>query len=215
MDRIERYRELREAQKSLNSRLLDTLPEGERSSKVIMAAARELGYQIVDGQTVAFPSKSAMERLFDFLLYEPGKTGKSRTQKLLETEHDLSPDEEMVLRAAVASETSLYQVVAVDESNATLQLYDLLRDRPDVTITDFALSETARHGYLFFMRVIEASEVAFCSGAAMGFRSEEKAFLLKKCNRLKKIRNPLMRSRKRFILFSELDALLGFHFEYT
>ena len=215
MDHIERYQELREAQSSVNNRLLDTLPEGQKGGKVLIAAARELGYEIVNDHTAALPSEAAIDRLYEFLLYEPGKTGKSRAQKLIEAEYDLDPDEEMVLRAAVASETSLYQVVAVDKSNATLRLHDLLRDRPDVTITDFAMSETARVGYLFFLRVIEIPEVSFCSGAAMAFLSEEKAFLLKKCKRLMKIRNPLMRSRKRYILFSELDALIGAPIEYT
>ena len=201
MPGLEEYRKLRSAQKSLNSRVLRFLPEG---AKVINTAARELGYRVGKG-AIVFPSEAAMDRLYDFLIYEPNRNGKSWVQRFFDSEHDIPLEEETVLRAAIASETSLFEVVAIERSASRIRLRDLLQERPDISITDISLSSTVNRKGLLFSRILAARETAFSSGTSIAFPSGDKAFLLKRCERLDKIRNASLRSRKRFALFVKLE----------
>ncbi|MFO7976510.1 MAG: hypothetical protein R6V12_17965 [Candidatus Hydrogenedentota bacterium] len=214
MDTIERYKELREAHKSLNTKLLDSLPVGSKGGSLFRTAARELGYQVKEG-TIVFSSEGAVDRLYEFLLYEPRKSGKSVAEKFLETEHDLTPDEEMILQKAVQTEPSLFRLVEVNKQAAQVRLSDILSDRPEVLITDINMSTTGRRGYLLFARILETPNVTFSSGTAMVFPPEDEPLLLKKYHRLRRVKNPFLRSRKRFALFTAMQERSGINIIYA
>jgi hypothetical protein len=201
---IKRYKKLRKAQKSLNTKLLDSLPDGAKGGSLFLTAARELGYQ-VKGDTIVFPSEAAMDRLYEFLLYVPSKNGKSMAEKFLETEHDLTPDEEMILRKALESEPSLFRVAGANKQAAQVRLHDLLSKRPEVLITDIHLSQTTRRGYLLFARILETPDVTFSSGTTMVFPEEDEPFLVKKCRQFRRVKNPFLRARKRFAFFAAMQ----------
>lgn len=204
MDRIERYKELRQAHKSLNTKLLDSLPKGSKGGSLFRAAARELGYH-VKGDTIVFSSEAAIDRLYEFLLYVPRGSGKSVAQKFIEAPHDLTPDEEIILRKAVQTEPSLFRILGANRQAAQVRLDDILSDQPEVLLTDINMSQTARSGYLLFARILETPNVSFSSGTGMVFPEEDEPLLLKKCHRLRRVRNPALRSRKRFALFTALQ----------
>ena len=205
---VEEYRRLRNAQKSLNSKLLDCLPRGARGNTVILSAARELGYY-VKHNTIVFSSEAAMDRLYDFLIYEPNRDGKSVAQRFLEDrdKHDISPDEETVLRAAANSSTSLFKIVHADRVTKRVDLNDLLLERPVVSIYDINLAKTlqGKSNGLLFGRILVAGNIAFSSGATLLFTEGEESFLLKQCEQLHKIGNAALRSRRRVALFMKME----------
>ena len=151
--------------------------------------------------------QAAMDRLYDFLIYEPNRSGKSLAGRFFDSEHDIPLEEETVLCAAIASEISMFEAVAIDRSTKRIRLHDLLQERPDVSITDIGFSSTVSCNGLLFARIFTVGETAFSSGASMGFPGGDKAFLLKQCERLDRIKNVALRSRKRFALFVKLEKL--------
>ena len=203
---LEKYRRLRNAQKSLNSKLLDSLPRGAKGTAILLSAARELGYP-VQRNAIVFPSEAAMDRLYDFLIYEVTPSGKSVAQRFLEDrdKHDISADEETVLRTAANSSTSLFKIVHTDRVAKRLDLNDLLVERPEVGIYDINLATTLQSKGLLFGRIFVAGNIAFSSGAALFFTEGEESFLLKQCEQLHKIGNAALRSRRRFALFMKME----------
>lgn len=203
MNHLKRYQELREAQKSLNNKLLGYAPQTNKKLSP-NKAAKALGYRIQDG-AIVFPNEMAMDRLFDYMLYEPAPGGKSWAQRFLESGPDLPPDEAAVLRAAAKPESSLFKVVGVNRVACQLTLRDLLRDVPDVRLTDIGMASTFALNRLLFTRIFVADGITFSSGAGIAFAEDQEAFVLKRCKRLQKIKNPAIRSRKTFALFVELE----------
>lgn len=213
MATVHDYQRFRAAQQSLNTKLLDSLPQGSKGRSVINGVARELGYKVKDG-TIVFPRQESLDRLSDSLIYDPGKDGKSAAQRCLEKGSAVSRDEEAVLRAAVASETSLYEVVDARRSEKRLLVHDLLRERDDLWAFDVGFSRTVTKSVLLFARVFTVGDVSFFSGGSVCFDPELKEFLLKKSQKLKKIRNEGLRARKRFALFIDMEKHSGHKVEY-
>ena len=193
---------------------MDFLPTGKAGKDLILATARELGYR-VKGGTINFESEEAMDRLCSFLLYEPQKNGKSIAQLYLESLPAISPVEKAILHAAAASTTALYEIVEVDARKKRLLLHNLLETCEDFWVWDIGLSATAKRGYLIFGRIFRVDEIAYFCGSEIAFPPEEKIILLNKCARLERIRNEYIRSRKRFILFLQLEKKTSLKTKYA
>lgn len=211
---IEEYRRLRADQTAINRRLMDSLPPGNKGRNMLLAAAKEIGYRVAGGG-IDLTNEASADRLQEYMFYEPRLDGKSLAQRFLESAPEISPGEEAVLRAAIASETSLYEVTEIDDLGCRLKFCDLLRDAPPLWITDINLSRTVSGRGLLFTRIITVGEISFTSGAAVGFPWDDKLFLLKKYQAVANIRNPAARSRKRYALFIGLGKYSNIEIRFS
>lgn len=214
MATLEDYRRLRDAQKSLNRTLLDRLRNQPRGSDILTRAAKEIGYRVRNG-AIMFDSEAAVDRLCDYLIYEPEANRKSIAQRYLDSKPVLQNEEMQVLQAAAVATTSLYQVDDIDRANKRFRVRDLLRDRPDLWLTDVGLSSTLTRRILLFARVFEIGDIAFVSGAAIAFESGDKAFLLEMAKSLDRIKNEALRARKRYALFVRLERISSIETTYS
>jgi hypothetical protein len=181
------------------------LPTGPSGRQIFLQTAKELGYRVKDG-AIIFSSEVAMDRLCDFLIYEPTlPQGKSLAQQYLESGPDIPEIETAVLRAAAVARTSLFETVEIAPSESRFLVRDLLQECSDFWITDINLSRTIKPGGLIFTRVLQVNEICFSTGAAVCFGPESKQFLLRKNERIEKIKNPVLRSRKQLVLFVSLE----------
>lgn len=201
---LQRYDELREAQRKANTALLKALPDGAKGRAMIFAGARALKYKVID-DTIAFPDDSATDRLYEFLLYEPRANGSVWAESVLESENELLPLEREVVRATVDGRVSLYEIRRVNRPESTILVQDLLDEGPDIEIVDRGLSRTASPDGIVFGRVVTVGELYFFSGASVTFGRGEKTLLLSQLAKLNKVRNDTLFRRKRFALFMELE----------
>jgi len=201
--RFDDYQRLREALKSLSSRLLNFERTHSRGRDALLVAAKYLGYN-VEGKNIYFPDSAGMDQLMDFFIYEPTATMRSVAQRYLDTQPDIPSDEYAVLEAAADSSTSLYQVIEAQPKKSRLLVRDLLHDRDDFWIMDSAMSATAPADLLIFMRVFHVGDISFSSGATIPFPLSDKDYLLAQCEKVRKIKKSAMRSRKRFAVFTKL-----------
>ncbi len=213
MTEVEEYLRLREAQKSLNKKLLDSLPNGIKGGSMIQRVAKELGYR-VKNSTIIFDTEASVDRLYEFLVYEADARGSSVASKYLASGAELPREESLVLRAAAGAAASLYAVTGIDPARKRLCMRDLLRQRDDCWITDVQLSGTITQHGLMYTRVFEVGQICFMSGAALCFEASERDFLLAKCRQLDKVKNVHLRSRKRYALFVRLAKLSSIETRY-
>jgi len=213
MPDIDEYLRLREAQKSLHNKLLDSLPKGPKARKMLNRAAKELGYRVKDG-AIIFDTEASMDRLFDFVLYEPDAGGRSMASRYLDMRPELPQEEELVLRSAVSSKSSLYALFKADRARGRLHLSSLVDPDDDCWIIDLELSRTITHQTVLFGRVFDVDGVCFSSGAPVCFDPHEAEFLLRKYHSFENVRNKYLRSRKRYGLFMQLAKGSRINIEY-
>lgn len=204
MPDLQRYDELREAQRKANTALLKALPGGTKGRAMIFAGARTLNYEVV-GDTIAFPDEEAADRLYEFLLYEPRANGTVWAESVLASDNELLPLERELVRATMDGRVSLYEIRRVNRPESTILVQDLLDEGPDIEIVDRGLSRTASPDGIVFGRVVTVGELHFFSGASVTFGRGEKTLLLSRLAKLNKVRNDTLFRRKRFALFMELE----------
>lgn len=210
---MQRYDELREAQRKANSALLKALLDGAKGRAMIIAGARALKYKVVGG-TIAFPDDSAMDRLYEFLLYEPRANGSVWAESVLASENELRPLEREVVRATVDGRVSLYEISGVNRPECTLLIQDILDEGPDIEIVDRGLSRTASPDGIVFGRVVTVGELHFFAGASVTFRHGEIDLLLNRLAKLNKVKSATQFRRKRFALFVGLEKYSSIRVRY-
>jgi hypothetical protein len=204
MGTLEEYLRLREAQKSLNRKLINRLQSEPRAREFITRAAKALGYR-VENREIIFDSEASVDRLYDYLIHEVEPNRKSVARRFLESKPVLPPEEMQVLQAAVLATTSLYEVGDIERANIRFRVSDLLRERPDFWVTDVGFSSTLTGRIILFARVFEVGEVAFVSGAAIAFGPSYRTFLVELARSLDRIKNDALRACKRYALFVRLE----------
>lgn len=167
MTSLERYLQLREAQRRLGTKLFRFLAESEqRGDRLVLRAARELGFP-VRARTVVFDKEADMDRFYDYLLYERFDSRGSICQKYLESNPTLPSDEMIVLRALAETRTSLWEVVSAKRHEGAVLLRELVADERELTIYDINYASNVPSGTLYFARILTAEGISFCSGAAL------------------------------------------------
>lgn len=204
MPDLKRYDQLRNAQKHANSILLDAIPNGAEGRSIINAAAKALSYPIRNG-AIVFPHEPAVDRLYEFMLYEPRLDGTVWAQHVLESENNFSALEREVVQAVLVARTSLFEVTRVVREESTIVLHDLLVESPELSVVDRGLSSTTRINSLTFGRPVRMGELNFLSGSSVAFSANEKSLLLARAAKLNRVKNPSLLRRKRFGLFVELE----------
>jgi hypothetical protein len=204
MTDFEYYQECRKALQTANNILLDAIPRSDKGSTAFIAAAKALQFGVRSKQ-ILYPSEASVERLFEFVLYEPAATGSIWARQVLDTQDEFSPLERTVVEAVIAAEPSLFEVTEVNRADHKLALHDLFRDRADIWITDRNLSQTARTRGILFCRPVDMGRVCFASGGTIAFGRDNKEMLLRNAGKLERIKNPVLRRRKQFAMFVNLE----------
>ena len=208
MDTVEIYKELRSAGLKVNSMLWEAVPDGPEGRRLILSAAKELGYP-VSGRRMELPSVEAEDRLKEMVLHEPRSNGQSIARQFLESGPPLAPKERLVLEALASRPASLHEVLAIDPDKKQALLADLLDGEEEFWVTDLNFSATATRGMLLYARILHVKGISFASGASMGYPARSKEVVVKKLGDLSRLKNPHIRSRKRFALAVKLERTHG------
>jgi len=161
----EEYIEIRRSGVELNSKLMDfdTLTK-DRINK----AAKLLG--MIDGKIIAMQNENESDFLSDFMLFEKYSGNSRLIDEFYDSEIELSDLEEEILEGLLNNCSSLYQVVAADKAQYSLQFRDLLNPSlPELTVIDINFSQNYISNVLFFTRLIPIRDLYMSSGAIMGF----------------------------------------------
>lgn len=163
MIRIEQYRQYRQVQVELHTKILnDYVHETE-----FKQAAEILG--ILNKQNrVVIESEADKDAIYDFNIYEKIRNGKS-TLSLFEENYSLENQlENELLKAMLQSEASLYEVIYIDKKEGMLILNDILRglNKP-FKLIDLSLSDSIKHNALIYTRLLHLEEFSITSG--LGF----------------------------------------------
>jgi len=161
----EEYIEIRRSGVELNSKLMhfDTLTK-DRINK----AAKLLG--MMDGKIIAMQNENESDFLSDFMLFEKYSGNSRLIDEFYDSEIELADLEEEILEGLLNNCSSLYQVVAADKAQYSLQFRDLLNPSlPELTVIDINFSQNYISNVLFFTRLIPIRDLYMSSGAIMGF----------------------------------------------
>ena len=168
--KIESYKEIRKAGRSLNSRIIKVIPK-----EVINRTAKDM--RLLSKVVLVFDAENELDFLFDRIIYDVPWNGKTTIEHFkAEGDLKLSAMEEKFLEAMKEAYFSLFEVVGgvLDEF---LQLSDLLSDG-QIELTDISLSSMASRRFLLATRIIRFEDISMTAGIGYPFLSEQKDALL-------------------------------------
>lgn len=195
------YQEIRAAGKAMQSKALDSTKHLDFNP---IRIAKQMTLPI-NGRTLIFDGEAAQTAFFDFWFHEFRVHGKSLVESVDPIAAGLLPLETEVLAAHCRSRTSFFEITAGLPSERQIRLRDLLnRDRPEVLLTDYGLSESAgRIGVrlALFCRLLEVRGITMTSGFSFAFPPERVPGILQAYQQKTKKSPPDELSRTRFIFF--------------
>jgi len=204
MTPLEKYDELRAAQKEANSALVKALPTGAKGRAILHRAAKTIHHRMRNGN-VDTTDEAALDRLFEFILYEPALGKPIWAQQVLRGHHSFSDMQVAVVQAAIDAVPTVYEVLDTDRAEKRILLRDILLDLPDVAVYDRRLSANIEPETVVFSRVLTVGEISFLSGTGIAFGPRERETVLARARSLQRIGNGEIRRRKRFALFCEME----------
>lgn len=207
MDRVQRYKMYRKANKDLNHKIMESCLERD----VMMKSAKLLG--IARGDTLMFDSMDETNVLMDFALNEYKVKGKNAIEIYRETAN-YNEVEMDILNALLSSYTSLFEVISISRAENSLLLNDVMNRRENIRLTDIALSESAVPGLLLFVRLVPFTDFNMTSGISFAFDPDLKGYLLRRHRKLGKKIEVEDDSTKRFISFFKLSKTDGLEVKY-
>lgn len=209
MSDIDQYKTYREVGTELNSEIIDAYSDRE----LIVDTAEELGIEF-DGLNLQYEFESQMPVHFEFALYEYRRDGTTAAEQYLEAERPETETERQILEATVDAEPSLFEVEAVDESDARLVVADRLDDSEELAVVDVNLSRTAEPGVLLFFRPVQYEAFTTTSGVSLPFPGEAETPILDEHSQRVDPDDPRATSRQRFVAFHDLYRDHGIHIQY-
>lgn len=207
MGLIETYQQYRNAGRELNQKIMNQCLE----PGVIKASARLLG--LAEGETIVFESDREPSVLMDFALHEYRVNNQNAIERYAETVGGRNDMEHALLVALRSSYTSLFKVIAKDES--TLLLNDRLRKQYHINLVDISLIKTAHPGLLLFTRLVPLKVFNMTSGVVFVFRGDVEHYLVKQHKKLEKKVKSESGSIKRFVAFFQLQRANGMDVRYA
>jgi hypothetical protein len=209
MGRLERYRRYREIGQELNTTILRECTDSE----AIMESARLLGIER-DGDEILYDAQADMTVHYEFLLNEYRQNGQTAVEKYYDQERWESDTERTILEALLDTETSLFKITAIDETDKQLIVTDLLNGGDERRVTDVNLSDTAEPGVLFFFRLVPYDEFNTTSGVSFPFPADEEDRLLREYKQRTGNIDSKPESVQRFAAFFDLYRNYGIHIQY-
>ncbi len=172
------YKALRAASKSWVEKL-NHHPAADRFD--LFKAARKVGIT-VQNRTCVFDDEVDMAVMMDFYLLNYRPAGKTLAETVSFAPGELSPLEAAYHAASLASRTSLFLIIAVQEKHPRIQLRDRLQpDQPELWLTDIALADSFRRiggQALLFTRIVSAEGLNFTGGFSFVFEPKHEETIL-------------------------------------
>jgi hypothetical protein len=157
---MERYKDFREAQLILNSRIFDY--SVDKFGMEILRHCADYIDMMGDVDELIY-DKMYLPFLLDFLIYEHMVDGK-KIYQLFRDNNMISQLEAEILDSYDNSYLSLFRVVNKSESKNLIFLRDLLEDRKNIRLTDILFSKTLEGNPLLFTRVLPYEGMYITSG---------------------------------------------------
>lgn len=200
---IEIYKEYRETQVKLHSKILKSVVSRER----LLKAASTIG--ILKKNQVVMEKEEEGDLFFDFNVYERIEDNKNAVEIYIENNAVEDKIELELLEAMKNTNTSLYKIKSIDKEKNTLCLEDMLNGGEDILIIDIGLSESASCDILLFLRIIKLQKFNFTSGVAMVFLGNHLEYLLRRSKKFAKKLKMEDESIKKFISYFNLNRTDG------
>lgn len=206
MDSIDRYREYREGGKVLNDRIMELCLD----EATIEESAKLLGLGLT-GEIASVPGNEGVHVDVgkDFALHEYRRGKQTAVESFQEQELWESELEKEILDAFLQSDTSLFWVTSVNESENLLVMEDLLNDEPRIKLTDIGLSTSIDPGLLLFCRLIRLEEVNMTSGVSLPFPDGSEDLLVSVYEDMRDEIRPYPASVVRYISFYGMYEQFG------
>ena len=199
---ISDYIRIRKIGTDVNGRIL----ESHTAKDAIMKAAKEFG--VLHAGMLIFNDENDTAALMDFILYEYTNKNKRLIEIFLDAHPELTEEESELLDAMLDARFSLYEIQTVSAVNASLQLFDLLKE-VQVKVIDTGFSTTGVKGFLIATRLIQISEAEYMtSGVAYVFKPSMRDKIFLEISKAK-LRKRNLTSRDLFILFRQLNRIFG------
>lgn len=201
---IEIYKEYREKQVKLHSKILRSAVSRER----LLKAASILGMLSKKDQ-IAMEREEEGDLFFDFNVYERIDNNKNAIDIYIENNIVEDEIELELLEAMKNSKTSLYQIKSIDKEKNILYLEDVLNGGENISIIDIGFSKSTFCNMILFLRIIKLQKFNFTSGLAMSFSENHLEYLLRRSKKLAKKLEIEDESLKRFISYFNLHRTDG------
>ena len=200
---IEIYKEYREKQVNLHSKILKSVVSRER----LLKAASTIG--ILKKDQVVMEKEEEWDLFFDFNVYERIEDNKNAVEIYIENNAVEDKIELELLEAMKNTNTSLYKIKSINKEKNTLCLEDMINGGEDISITDIGLSESASCDILLFLRIIKLQKFNFTSGVSMVFLGNHLEYLLRRSKKFAKKLKMEDESIKKFISYFNLNRTDG------
>lgn len=203
MDILEKYKEYRQIQTNLHTRILMKCVRADD----LYSSAELLG--IFKNNTIILESDYENDAVYDFCVYEKVKDGKNSVSQYIELGEECTAQENKLLSVMEKTNTSLYEVVECEKEKGLVILKDVLSQSDEnIMVRDIGISSMNRKN-LLFTRLIHLDEFSMTSGLGYIFRENHKQYLLKRSKKLMKKINSGDPSIDKFIVFFQLNRSDG------
>lgn len=205
MTHVEEYKRIRKKLIEVHGGVLE-----RATNEDIYEVAEEM--DVLENRKIVLVDELEKDAMMDFFIYREAANRKSKVALYKEAKTNQKEEEEKLLKAMVASETSLYEVVEVQREEKMIKLKDIFNPSRVVTIVDLAMSETADKDVLIFTRLIHLDSFSITSGLIFTFRYNHLEFLRKRSRKLMKKVKAHSESDQKFITFFKLNRREGIPF---
>lgn len=168
MIQLEQYRRYRSIGQQLHSKILDAAVD----QKAIVESGEVLGIDR-EGDALLYEDEVEMTVHYEFVLYEYRRNERTAVQQFYDREQWDTDDEKRYLEAVRGAETSLYEVVGVEDSGKCLTVLDRMNGEGSIPLTDVKLGETVEPGIVLFFRLVPFEAFNMTSGVTLPFPPDE------------------------------------------
>lgn len=203
--KLNEYRDIRESGRELGAEIFKHTTENHKSD--LMTAAKLLGFW--NGKMMVFEKEMDTETLMDFMVFEKMTQKAPSFIRYAESEPELNDLQQENMNGIISNYSSLFEAKYIDSINNTLILEDLLDLDNEYLLMDIGLSQTAKIGYVFYMRLIPIRDINMTSGMSFIFENSFKDKLLAAISLAKFKKRRKLTSTEMFILIHEKNRLYG------
>lgn len=168
MTQLEQYRRYRSIGQQLHTRI----PDAALDQEAIVESGEVLGIDR-EGDVLLYDDEVEMTVHYEFVLHEYRRNGRTAVQQFYERDQWDTDDEKRYLEAVRAAETSLYEVVGVEDTGKSLTVIDRMNGEAGISVTDGGLSGTVEPGILLFFRLVPFEAFNMTSGLTLPFPPDE------------------------------------------
>lgn len=174
MSRLEQYERYRTIGQQLHGKILDACVDHQ----AILDSADVLDVER-DGQAVLYEDEVEMTVHYEFLLHEYRRNGRTPVDLFYEEQRWETEAEKRFLEAVRSAETSLFDILAVNDAGNCLRVTDRMNGEEETTLTDVGLSDTVEPGVQLFFRLVRCDGFNMTSGITLPFPADEDGRVLR------------------------------------